>query len=237
MKTTFSILALAVAFAAGAAETPQTDAARKSELAVIVAQITTPNTNREDFEHSGLLDKQVQASLAEFIRKNADTEEAFSAEIWLSITQLETAQSRMDGSGKPIIQAAEQRLKTIAEKSKGGWQPKAAQLTRASCLLSAHNYEELKVVAGDVLANVSAYEKETAPDYVSVLKMAKLQPQQIEPTIRHMLLIGACQAGNNSDAIAQGELLISKFPEWSRWKKIPGIVTQLKAGKSPYPKI
>lgn len=201
----------------------------KTALEAILTNLNRASAETESWlEHPGWHDKTTIQALENFGTQYPGTDEALTAELWVAITKTDAGQM----NPKVTLQNAA-AFQNIATKSPGSWQAKIARLLRCATLFQAQQWDEFHTAANQTLTAINDYTGDSNEDYRRCLQMIKTQPAEIEPTMRHLLIMAARSQGKTNDALQYAEVLQSKFPEWSKQNHIADTVKQLKRGESP----
>ena len=236
MKTTTISLALVAALIGTGGIAAQTIAPTdaKNELSGILKRLHQKPTDESYVNNPGWLDANVQAELKQFAKANAGTEQALTAEVWLAVSEIESAQSERAASRVKKTAAQCITLNGIAKRTPNSWHAKVARLGRAGALLTGGDYEGLQSQVGEIMASVGNYQGEADEQFQAYLKAMHVEAKDLEPNLRRMLVISACNSNKLDDALKHARELQAKFPDWAKWQHLDDIINQLEKGQSPY---
>src|SRR5882724_3307278 len=148
MKTRIVLFVLTVALAGSLAAQNAASLTPKQELAVILQRLNKKSAEDGYMNNPGWLDANVQNDLQLFAKLNAGTEDALTAEIWLTVSQTESFQHEQLASRKSKAAVQSVTLAKIIQRSTNTWHRKVARLARAGTLLTATDYAGLQSQVG-----------------------------------------------------------------------------------------
>lgn len=204
---------------------------RRAELNSTLSLLNRTPAPDSDIERPGWSDPEVRKNLQAVIDKYPNTEESLTAEFWLTTIRFEEAQSSTD---LKLMGELSSKFESITSKSPSSWQAKAARVRRSASLFEARQWGAFRAQVGEVLSNIKSYIQEPADGYKTFLQSHKLIASDLEPEFRFLLIVAATREQKVSEAIALGEELQTKFPDWGKRNGIAGVVELLKAGKNPF---
>ncbi len=234
MKMRLVSLSMALALAGTLAAQNAALQTSKEELTGILQRLNRQPAEESHMNNPGWVDANIQRELRIFAKLNAGTEEALTAEVWLAVGELESAQSERVASRKEKAKAQSATLSALAKRGTNTWHGKVARLARTGALLTASDYDGLQSQVAEILSSVDTYRSEKDEQFQSYLKAMRVESKDLEPNLRRMLVIAACHANKLDEALKHALELKAKFPEWATWQQVDDIIDQLSKGQSPY---
>lgn len=232
MKALCLLIALVVPGRPLAQESAKADS--KRQLMNVLQQLQRAPTPQSDSQKPGWLDPIVQVELKEIVQAFPGTEEAATAQVWLSVCELEASQSRPFSQRKQKALAEIAVLDGIIKRDPAAWQAKMAHLAKAGSYLTARDYESLSAHVKAVLPTIATYRSETNEQFQAYLTGVGSTADDVEPLLMRMLVIGACEVGKPEQALKYAKDLQTRFPAWAIRNHIASDIEQLELGGLPY---
>lgn len=194
------------------------EAARQRELAAILKPFLT-QTEISDDGYSEMVpnwrNRANQNPLRVFIAQHPETEEAYEAEIWLSMA---TAPTSTETFEKRRVQAdIAEKLKTISQKTSCPGTKKMAELEGAFTLYQDSwpgDHTAFYQQADDILVRIADFQSEKSGLFRLYLQATEMKPSDIEPTLRLLVVREKCFDHQQTEALALARELKHAYPNW-----------------------
>jgi serpin B len=185
-------------------------------------------------DNPGWYDPANRQALRSFIAQHPETEDAYVAEVWLMFAQAAPERIRNPFERRRVALERARRLETIAAITRRPGTAKMAELEKAFQLELGEDHPGYRKQVDRILARLNEFQSEQDRQFSIFCRLREMPPPEIEPYLRRLLIVFACQEGNRKAALAEAEYLQDKFPQWSRRNGIGGDISLLRQGLSPY---